>query len=62
MTEPTWRKSSRSNAFDNCVEVALSQDAAAVRDSKDRTAGFLLFSRRDWRRFLSGVGEGHYDR
>jgi hypothetical protein len=38
-----WRKSSRSGSHvnDNCVEVAFSGRTAAIRDSKNPTAGAL---------------------
>jgi Domain of unknown function (DUF397) len=39
MTEPRWRKSSRSTSGDSCVEVAHTLDA--VRDSKN-SAGPIL--------------------
>ncbi|MCD9873443.1 DUF397 domain-containing protein [Streptomyces guryensis] len=40
-----WRKSSYSGAGDgnSCVEIANSDTHAAVRDSKDPTAGVLTF-------------------
>ncbi|MCA1190074.1 MULTISPECIES: DUF397 domain-containing protein [unclassified Saccharopolyspora] len=58
MSDWVWRKSSRSNAYHNCVEVALSPTSVAVRDSKDRAAGSLSFSTRNWRRFLAGLDAG----
>lgn len=38
-----WRKSSRSGGAQNCVEVARSAERAAVRDTKSREAGTLVF-------------------
>lgn len=52
MSELSWRKSTRSNAYDNCVEVAVSQDAVAVRDSKDRAGGHIAVPPRQWHVFL----------
>lgn len=40
-----WRKSSRSTDKANCVEVALTGSAVAVRDSKHPTGGTLILPR-----------------
>lgn len=58
MTELRWRKSTRSNSFDNCVEVAVSADAVAVRDSKDRAAGHFVVSARQWDSFVRRLKQG----
>jgi hypothetical protein len=39
-----WRKSSRSNGAQNCVEMAHVSDVTAVRDSKNPTGPVLVFS------------------
>ncbi|GAB3482917.1 DUF397 domain-containing protein [Amycolatopsis cihanbeyliensis] len=54
--ELTWRKSSHSNANNgDCVEVATTARAAAVRDSKDPAAGHLTLEPAAWRAFLGTV-------
>ncbi|WP_329007802.1 DUF397 domain-containing protein [Micromonospora rifamycinica] len=54
--EAIWRKSSRSSAEGNCVEVAGSlPGGVGVRDSKDTTGPILVFSAKSWRNFLSAV-------
>jgi hypothetical protein len=50
----TWRKSSRSS-HTNCVEVALSPEVVAVRDSKDRRGPVLTFSAAAFGEFLAGL-------
>jgi hypothetical protein len=49
-----WRKSSRSGGGINgdCVEVAFSGPAVAVRDSKSPAAGMLTFPATGWASFL----------
>jgi hypothetical protein len=57
-----WKKSSRSNICDNCVEVNLAGDVVLVRDSKDRRAAQLEVAPRSWSAFLRGTKAGEFDR
>lgn len=50
-----WRKSSYSNSNSNCAEVAITGQAVAVRDSKDRHGPVLVFSLDEWRAFTAGI-------
>jgi hypothetical protein len=55
MTRQEWRKSSHSGSGDNdCVEVALTVDAAGVRDSKNTDGPELAFPASTWRDFVGG--------
>ncbi|MFF5210858.1 DUF397 domain-containing protein [Streptosporangium sp. NPDC000396] len=56
-----WRKSSLSGSGASCVEVAFVDDAVAVRDTKDRDGGTLVFQRDDWKAFIEGVRQGKFD-
>ena len=52
----TWRKSTRSgNATAECVEVASIAANVAVRDSKDPHGAMLIFTRTQWRSFITDV-------
>jgi hypothetical protein len=58
-TEPTWFKSSYSGTQgDDCVEVAIAEQAVCVRDSKDVTRPHFSAGREEWSRFLGFVTKG----
>ena len=58
----TWVKSSLSNSFSNCVEVAdLPDGGVAVRDSKDPSGPVLRFTPGEWQAFTGGVRGGEFD-
>jgi hypothetical protein len=57
-----WRKSTRSNEQGACVEVAdLPNGGRAVRDSKDPSGGYLMFTASEWSAFAAGVRDGEFD-
>lgn len=63
LTSAAWRKSARSGANNNCVEVAGNlSDAVAVRDSKQPRGGSLVFSRAEWAAFVTAVQADQLDR
>lgn len=57
MRDRTWRKSSYSTNLE-CVEVALSPETTAVRDSKDPRGPHLTVPAQQWQHFLSDLHDG----
>jgi len=56
-----WRKSSRSGAIGNCVELApLAGDEIAVRNSRDPRGPALIYSAMDMSGFLTRVKDGEF--
>ncbi|GAA3425332.1 DUF397 domain-containing protein [Streptosporangium nondiastaticum] len=54
LSDARWRKSSLSGSGPSCVEVAFVSDAVAVRDTKDRDGGTILFRHDTWATFIGG--------
>jgi hypothetical protein len=58
----TWRKSGRSSAQGNCVELArLPGHGVAVRNSRDPQGPALVFTDAELDAFLVGVKDGDFD-
>jgi hypothetical protein len=54
MTKLAWFKSSYSGSQgDSCVEVAVTEQAVHVRDSKDKEGPHLAFSPTEWSAFVT---------
>lgn len=63
LADATYRKSSRSTAAGNCVEVAdLDSGHRAVRDSKNPAGSALTFTTSQWAAFTAGLRTGEFDR
>ncbi|MEU6130933.1 DUF397 domain-containing protein [Saccharopolyspora sp. NPDC047091] len=62
VTPTNWRKFSRSHQVSNCVEVGRFESGAAVRDTKDRAAGYLAVDGARWHEFLAAIESGRYAR
>jgi hypothetical protein len=63
LTGAKWHKSTRSGGNGgNCVEVADNLPGiVAVRDTKDRDGGTLIFTHAEWAAFVGGVRDGEFD-
>ncbi|MFI6162588.1 DUF397 domain-containing protein [Micromonospora haikouensis] len=57
LTSAIWRKSTKSNGQNACVEVATVDRAVAVRDSKDPAGPVLIFNHHDWTSFITTTRE-----
>lgn len=63
LSKPTgWRKSSQSTQQETCVEVGRIPCGAAVRDSKDRDAGYFTTTGQQWRLFVTAIKAGRFER
>ena len=61
LTGAPWRKSSRSGAGNDCVELVVAGVGAAVRDSKNPEAGHVSFETNGWHAFMGVVKDGRLD-
>jgi hypothetical protein len=62
LTGVTWRKSDRSGALGNCVEVAkLDSGGVAVRNSRYPDGPALIYTEAEIAAFLAGAKDGEFD-
>lgn len=63
--EVAFRKSTRSNGGNNCVEVGTRAgtdgNVVHVRDSKDPEGPCLQFTPAEWDAFIGGAKDGEFD-
>lgn len=57
----SWRISSYSGGGNDCVEIAVTWEGTAVRDSKDRAGGAFTVSPGAWRALLDAARTGALD-
>ena len=63
LSQAKWHKSTRSGGSGNCVEVADNlAGIVAVRDTKNRDGGTLIFTDAEWTAFVGGVKDGEFDK
>jgi Domain of unknown function (DUF397) len=62
LPDARWRKSARSSAQGNCVELArLSGSQVAIRNSRHPSGPALVFTEAELDAFLEGVKDGDFD-
>ncbi|PRW61866.1 DUF397 domain-containing protein [Actinopolyspora mortivallis] len=62
MTEPRgWRKSTYTQQETACVEVGRINEGAAVRDTKDRSAGYFTADHQQWSAFINAIKTNRFD-
>ncbi|MYW02731.1 DUF397 domain-containing protein [Streptomyces sp. SID3343] len=55
MSGAPWRKPTRSEGSDNCVESAALAETAVLRDTKDRERGYLTVDGNAWSAFVTAI-------
>lgn len=62
LSDVAWRKSSRSGALGNCVEVArLANGEIAVRNSRFPHGPALVYTKAEIEAFVAGAKDGEFD-
>ncbi|ASU80181.1 DUF397 domain-containing protein [Actinopolyspora erythraea] len=56
-----WRKASYSSQETSCVEVGRTPNGAAVRDTKDRAAGYFTATGTQWAAFIDAVKNERFE-
>ena len=57
-TPKTWRKSSRSNADNACVELYVDTTRTGIRDTKNRDGGTLIVGAASFDTFVASIKAG----
>lgn len=62
LTGVAWRKSARSGALGNCVELAVLADGAvAMRNSRFPEGPALVYTKAEIAAFVAGAKDGEFD-
>lgn len=56
-----WRTSTRTQGQGQCVEVGFGASRVGVRDTKNRSAGYLTVRPDTWRAFVQQIKGGSFD-
>jgi Domain of unknown function (DUF397) len=60
-TELTWHKASRSNAGNDCVEIARAPAGYLIRDSKNPSGRRLALGNGTWAALIDDINTGKYE-
>jgi hypothetical protein len=58
LSRARWRKSTHSGNTGNCVEVAITESATGIRDSKDPSGVVLVVALQEWGAFVQEIQTG----
>lgn len=61
LSQAVWRTSTRSGGNGDCVEVAITDEGVAVRDTKDRSKAPHIYTHSEWAAFIGGAKDGEFD-